>query len=98
MATKKDIDVIKIKITWDYFAKRVDIHSRNFLQYFAILLTFCLGVILAIITNKCDFWIALPFIAILLISLYLIILKIQSYGKKLRTALDELLDELDKLK
>ena len=58
--TKKDIDVIKIKMTWDYITKDVDIHSRKFLQYFAILLTFMLGVILAVITNNCDFWIAVP--------------------------------------
>ena len=96
--TKKDIDVIKIKMTWDYVTKDVDIHSRNLLQYFAVLLTFILGVVFAALTKNCDFWVALPLIAILLFLSYLCIRRIRSLSRKLRGVLSELIDELDKLK
>lgn len=96
--TKKDIDVIKIKMTWGYVTKDVDIHSRNILQYFAILLTFILGVVFAVLTENCDFCVALPLVAILLFLSYLCIRKIRSLSRKVRGVLSELIDELDKLK
>ena len=98
MNDKKEIQKKQIQMTWDYLTKDADIHSRKVLQYFAILLTFILGLILAVVTNNCDFWVAAPIVTALLILSYLSIRKIRSYSKKLRTALDELLDELDKLK
>ena len=96
--TKKDIDVIKIKMTWDYVTKDVDIHSRKFLQYFAILLTFILAVILAVLTEKCDFWTAIPIVLVLLFLSYLCIRRIRLLSRKVRGVLSGLMNDLDKLK
>ena len=96
--SKKDIDVTKIKMTWDYVTKDVDIHSRTFLQYFVILLTSILAIILAVLMENCNFWIALPIVLILSILSYLCIRKVRLLTGKLRGVLVELIDELDKLK
>jgi len=87
--TKKDIDVIKIKMTWDYITKDVDIRCRILLQYFAVLLTFIVGVMLATSIGNLDFWVAVPIVLVLLILVILGICKIRSYSRKVK---EEILD------
>ena len=96
--TKKDIDVIKIQITWDYVTNEVDIYSRKYLQYFVIWLTFIIAILLGSMTGNYDLAIAIMFIILLLLPTIWCIFKMKEVSTKLANSFGELLDELDKLK
>lgn len=98
MTTKKDIDIKKIQMTWEYAITEVDLHSRRYLQYFVMLWTFIFAVSLATVTGHCniDVWVIIA-TPLVLISLYYIY-RIKSFAEKLKKGHEGLLDKLDSLK